>query len=149
MNRTRNYEKALLQAVATKLDEFGLDAIVESRGAATAQRGDARVTVRRDGKILRYRAEVKRALRPSLIGPIALAFAEDREDRLLITDYATPPLAELLRSRGIQFIDGAGNAYLKRRGLLVFVTGRRPEAPLLALKTLRVFRPSGLKAIFA
>jgi hypothetical protein len=84
-----------------------------------------------------------------MVGPVTLTSAGWGNDRLLITDYVTPPLADELRHRQVQFIDAAGNAFLSRQGLFVFVTGRRARKSHTPPKTPRVFRPSGLKVIFA
>src|SRR5258708_17933063 len=142
----KSSDRALLHSAVDSLGSLGFEAMLESKGVTTA--GNVVISLRQGGKSLRYRVDVQRALRPSLIGPISLSFSEGRDDRLLITDYVTPPVADLLRARGIQFVDAAGNAYLKRGGLLIFVTGRRSVVPQPAIKVLRVFRPTGLKTIF-
>ena len=84
-----------------------------------------------------------------MVGSVTLTSTAWGNDRLLITDYVTPPLADELRRRQVQFIDAAGNAFLSRPGLFVFVTGRRARKSHTPPRTLRVFRPSGLKIIFA
>lgn len=50
---------------------------------------------------------------------------------VLVTEYLTPALAEHCRTRqGQQFIDGAGNAFLRLPGLHVVVQGRPRPQPL-------------------
>ncbi|HUP62529.1 MAG TPA: type IV toxin-antitoxin system AbiEi family antitoxin [Thermoanaerobaculia bacterium] len=139
--------KKIVDAAVATLNELGLKASVK-RATGARNRADAIVVLRHDGKTMRYRAEIRRRLTPSLVGPIALALSQDAEERLLITDHATAPVAEALRQRGVQFVDAAGNVFLKRRGMLVFVTGRSPRV-ITPARTLRVFRPSGLKILFA
>lgn len=136
-------EGAVLDAAARALSDLGVPATARVSGSKAA----AVVVVAPEGRALRYRVDVRRRITPAVLGAVSLAFSDGAEDRLLITDYATPPVAEALRQRGIQFIDSAGNAFLKRRGLLVVVTGRTPRI-VLSAKSPRVFRPSGLKVLF-
>jgi hypothetical protein len=140
-------ERSLVEAAIATLREIGFVAIAQP--ANDGRNTGAALAVRQGRKHLRYRVDVKRALTPALIGSVSLALSGDREDRLLITDHVTPPVADMLRRQGIQFVDASGNAYLKRPDLLVFITGRRPRLRRPAIKTLRVFRPTGLKTIFA
>jgi hypothetical protein len=140
-------EGAILEAVVAALNDLGLNARARQLSGKTSH-GDAVVTLRHDGNTLQYRAEARRRLTPSLIGPIALAFSEPAEHRLLITDYATPPIADALRLRGVQFADAAGNAFLNRDGVFIVVTGRTPKNAPPRTNTLRVFRRSGLQILF-
>jgi len=73
---------------------------------------------------------------------------------LLVTYRMTPEQARRCRELGIQFIDGAGNAYLNAPGLHVFVSGMKPDAQLVA--RLAEARPrstggtgSALRVVFA
>ena len=140
-------EQSIVEAAVAALNDLGLHA--RARNVTKAEHADAVVTVRRDGKAFRFLAEVKRRLTPAMIGPVSLAISARGEDRLLITDYATPPIADALRHLGIQFADTAGNVFLNRMGLLVIVTGRTPKAVRPRTMTPRVFRRSGLKILFA
>lgn len=47
---------------------------------------------------------------------------------LLVAPRITQQMAQACREAGIQFLDAAGNVYLKAEGLLVFVTGLHPDA---------------------
>ena len=68
---------------------------------------------------------------------------------MLVTDYLTPPVAERLRAHEQQFADAAGNAYLEGPGLLVYVTGRKPQDRRATLKAGQAFTTNGLKILFA
>lgn len=143
------FEGTLVASVVEALNELGLDA--SARPARRKHDGgtDAVLTLRHAGNSHRFHAEVRRSLTPSILGLVTLAFADAAEDRLLIADYVTPPVADELRRRGIQFADSAGNAYLDRGGLFVFVTGRRPQTVKAVPRTARLFQSSGIKVIFA
>jgi hypothetical protein len=65
---------------------------------------------------------------------------------LLISHYISPKLSELLKSKGIEYADCAGNLYLNQMPLYIEVGGQKhaPKAPLAD----RLFRPAGLKLIY-
>lgn len=102
--------------------------------AASNRRLDAAVELRWEGRQYRYLVEAK----PAIDRAITLANAKRQlqdfaEDGLLVTEYMTPALASRCREElQLQFIDTAGNAYLRRPGLYVFVKGeKRPENPFM------------------
>lgn len=65
---------------------------------------------------------------------------------LLFTDYIHEKLAEDLRKNKVEFVDAAGNVFINRPSIYVYVIGRRralaPERPT------RAFQPTGLSLIF-
>src|SRR4026207_762359 len=83
------------------------------------------------GKRHQLYAEVKAVDRP-----VALAAAKHRLEAygrkgVLVTPYLPTALARHCReSLDLQFIDTAGNAYLRAPGLYIFVQGERPPEPL-------------------
>ena len=70
---------------------------------------------------------------------------------VLVADYVNPNMAEELKRRAIQFIDTAGNAYLKGPDFHVWVRGNRRAAADLTAKEKkgRAFSNTGLKVVFA
>lgn len=140
-------ERAIIEAAIAALKDLGLNA--QARMAGTRQPDvDAIVTIRHGGSTVQYFAEVKRRLAPSLIGPITLAFTKPGENRLLLTDYVTPPIADAFRRHGVQFADAAGNAHLASEDLLIIISGRTPKTAAPRTNTLRVFHRTGLKILF-
>jgi hypothetical protein len=143
-----NTDVALTRAAIDALCDLGIDGEVEPVNSHRDQGIDGVVTLTRDGKTIEYVFQVKRSVTRSFIGPLSLAFGKELGKRLLVTDYVNPLLADELRRRHVQFIDAAGNAYLDRRGLLVFVAGRRDSRQRGRQKAVRAFRGAGLKVGF-
>jgi hypothetical protein len=82
----------------------------------------------------------------------ALAKAEQgnlQEDRILVTQYVTPPIADLMKEHGLFFLDAAGNAYINKFPLYVFIKGNKPPQKARAVPARRLFKPGGLKVVFA
>jgi len=70
-------------------------------------------------------------------------------DRILVTEYATPPMADLMRTTGLFFMDTAGNAYINKPPLYVFIKGSKRPENLKPAPIKRLFKPAGLKVVFA
>ena len=72
-----------------------------------------------------------------------------RIDRIIITTYVTPPMADRMRQLGLFFMDTAGNAYIDKAPLYVFIKGNKPPEMATTTPTKRLFKPAGLKVVFA
>lgn len=68
---------------------------------------------------------------------------------LLVTEYVNPELAKVMRDQRIAFIDAAGNAFIDAPPLHIFVKGEKPVKTVQAEPVKRLFKPGGLKLIFA
>jgi len=86
---------------------------------------EALVEIAAEGKRHRYVAVLKRVDRFATLGIIKHQFERYDEPGLLVARHITPEVAERCRELHIPFIDTAGNVYLQKPGLLVFVKGQR------------------------
>lgn len=93
--------------------------------------------------------EVKHTLTPTTLGHALAQLQRFGRPGLLVTRYVTPPMAERLKQLDVPFLDTAGNAYVRTPKTLIYVAGRKPHHPIMAERTVRAFRPTGLKVIFA
>lgn len=93
--------------------------------------------------------EVKHTLKPTTLGHAVAQLQRFGRPGLLVTRYVAPPMAERLKQLDVPFLDAAGNAYLRTPRMLIYVTGRKPKQPAPTERTVRAFRPTGLKVIFA
>lgn len=131
------------------LARLGLRARVLPRPAAKDRGTAAIVGLEFGGRRLRYAADVRRGLRPGTLGTVVHQLRAHRGRPLLVTDHVTPPLADALRERGVEFVDAAGNAFLKQPPDLVFVKGERPARRPAEIEPGRCFQPAGLQVLFA
>jgi hypothetical protein len=65
---------------------------------------------------------------------------------MIFSDYIHEQLGEHLRENNIEFVDLAGNIFINRPSLYIYVLGRKVE--LMPEKTTRAFQATGLKIIF-
>ena len=142
----------LIDRALLALAPAGVDGRLDGAGFRHAEVDfDALVAMSRgSGPSVPFAAEIKRVVRPSHVAAIADRFRELHGDvrGLVIAEHVSTEAAELLRGRGIAFIDTAGNAFLDAPEFFVWVTGRRPEGPPAA-KTADPVRPSGWQVAFA
>lgn len=118
------------------------------------RRWDGEVTLKTDRGTFPYVFEVKTHLRPQTIRHLLIQADVYRKqwgkatEFLLLADYVNPSLGDQLKDAGINFIDTAGNLFLKREpGLYLYVEGKKPPVSLKEKPT-RLFQPSGLAMLF-
>ncbi|CAB1055850.1 hypothetical protein D1BOALGB6SA_584 [Olavius sp. associated proteobacterium Delta 1] len=96
-----------------------------------------------------FAPEVKTSINRTIVGMGKLHPLNNEEKMLLITDVVTPPMADLLKQTDIPYIDTAGNAYINEPPLYIFVKGNKARQILVKEPLRRLFKPAGLKVIFA
>lgn len=153
MDNTHQAREAdLLEAALTAGRAHGLDwkVIALPPGGRAPRQADTKLRLRHGGQETIYHVEIKRVLRPAAMGAVLAQLRELTAPALLVTDYVTPPMAEKLRDKGVQFIDAAGNAFLDTPPLLVWVKGQQPaNMPKTGDMRGRAFQVTGLKVLFA
>lgn len=145
-------DQLLIDAALQAARKHGLEAALVKRGrkdARAAGRVDMLVSIGHGKQMTTYAVEARRVLTPATLGVALHQLAQLPAPALLITDYVTPPLADRLHEAGVDFLDTAGNAYLNRPPLLVWVKGQRPAAKPVAPHAGRAFRATGLQVVFA
>lgn len=144
-------EATLLEAAAGHLR--ARDLAVAIKAARQQDPVDAWVRITKDRQHVDYAAEVKRQVTPQTLGAVVAQLKEreraTKKTPLLVTAHVTPPIADRLAAVDQQFVDAAGNAYLNAPGMLVLITGRKPERATVVDKPARTFTVASLKTLFA
>lgn len=93
--------------------------------------------------------ETKKEITPVNLGKILEQAAEhlDGENLMLIGEYITPRAKELLKEKAINYLDAAGNIYLKLEGLLIYVEGKANPSVAPRYKS-RAFSKAGGAVVF-
>ena len=145
-----NREWALLTEAAETLRDQGLTVETVREPRQGPGRADALLRIKFGHEKVAYMAEVKRGLRRAALGAVVHQLEQFEMPPILVADYVTPQMAEVLRARNIPFVDTAGNAYLKHGTLLIWIEGRRPKTEVYATGPGgRAFQASGLRVLFA
>lgn len=149
--RQQQFERHVVGAAVEALRVQGLgvgEAKAEKRAGGPRGRGLG-LRIEYGGKAVDYACAVQGHLRPATLGAVLHQLRQLEPPALLVADYVTPPLAEELRKRGVEFIDAAGNAFLNQPPLLVWIKGQRPRQRVVEPKEGRAFTASGLQVLFA
>lgn len=114
----------------------------------SALASDALLTVEFEGVVSRFLVETKDRLYPSTAAPL-LSWVNSVETRgkyrpLVYANYIGTDIVELLRQRGVSYLDGAGNCMLRGCNFVVSFEGRKQRLEGLELLSTEV-RLSSLK----
>jgi len=108
-----------------------------------------RLTLHVQGNEFRFCVEIKtRIATADALLPLVQKGARP-EEFLLVTHHVTVEMADRLRRNGIQFIDEAGNAFLNRPHLYIFIKGNKNPDLNKKKAVGRAFKQTGLKILFA
>ncbi|MBB3223398.1 type IV toxin-antitoxin system AbiEi family antitoxin [Pseudoduganella umbonata] len=139
-------EQLILEAMAALRDKTAIEAELLAPGADSPQ-AEARIDLHYDNKKFRYIVECKPLVdRRQLIDQVRRQLPEG--SGLLITSYLSRELAHYCREVGQQYMDTCGNAYLRGKGLFVFISGEKDENRLRQPRTPRGLNASGLRVAF-
>lgn len=116
---------------------------------ANGKRADTCVRLTYGGHVVNFNAEVKHHLRPATLGAVLHQLGQLDPPALLIADHVTPGIAEILRERGVEFVDAVGNVFIDRPPLLIQVRGERREPGIRRPEAGRAFTATGLQVVFA
>lgn len=112
---------------------------------------DAEFEVLLNDKKWKFAVEVKENVTRTLIGIFyhQRLLSVQHAERVFVTRYINPKLADLMKEDDIPFIDTAGNAYINKPPLFIFVKGNKIPEKDHVKPPARAFRPAGLQVIFA
>jgi hypothetical protein len=145
-------DREMVEAALNHLRERGFQVSTDWRSKSTfGTNSGPRVRLSYAGHDAHYATTLRHGIGRENVGAFIEAIRGEEPDALLIADYVSPPLGESLRLGGVQFLDAAGNANLKRPPLLIWVTGmkRRAETQVLHRSTGRAFQSAGIRVVFA
>jgi hypothetical protein len=163
MYDTQRETKILHEALEAFRNATGLNIDVqlveEPRYNAPPRHVDAAIRIevpqQARGDILGYRecrfaAEIKTEVTRTTIGMLLHKRRDHiQEGWVLVTKYVKPRMADYLKNEKVQFLDTLGNAYINYPPLYVYITGKKPGNTFFREPITRIYRPAGLRLIFA
>ncbi|OGW37627.1 MAG: hypothetical protein A2Y97_10750, partial [Nitrospirae bacterium RBG_13_39_12] len=112
-------------------------------------RPDRRIKMIMQEKTLDYYAEIKTTITKTHKLLLLIHKEKLNYPLLLVTKYVNAQMAEQFRLDGIEFIDTAGNAFIKQPPIYIFIKGNKPPEDVRKAPLKRAFKPAGLKIIYA
>jgi len=113
------------------------------------QRADYVLNMALAGKKMHYLVEVKATVAKPGLALLQMQKEKYALNFLLVTRYVNPIIAEELKTRRLEFIDTAGNAYIDQPPVLIYVKGNKPPDEMMQPLKTDAFKPTGLKVIYA
>ncbi len=106
---------------------------------------DAVITINGVQFVVSARAEVRTSNKSSVIAD--MESIKTRKPIIIIAKYIAKEVAEELKIKSINYLDAAGNCFIKHKGVFFFVTGQKLEK-ISKINQARAFQEVGLKLIF-
>ncbi|MCG2725892.1 MAG: hypothetical protein L6420_06490 [Elusimicrobia bacterium] len=153
MNKKRKYKVQEERILNMALNAVERTAELHGKVGSCSAKGnsplmDASLVFRFGQKKFIYSAEIKSINSISSLGLIKMKFEKLKTPCLLVAPYITAEMANHCRKFGIQFIDTAGNAYLKEEGLHIFVIGQKRNLENIPSAKNRAATTSGMRVVF-
>ncbi|TDC48367.1 hypothetical protein E1212_21415 [Jiangella ureilytica] len=139
-------EQGVLSEVAARLDELGLspELVIEPPDQST----DAVIRMSVDHRPVTLHALVKLFRTPAVltIGN-ELRARRPEGDAVLVTEHVSREAARQFRKHEVQFLDAAGNMYVRHDGVYLWAVGQPPRVVRPREQPTRAFRRVGLQVL--
>ena len=155
----RHLEKRRLQEaelLERAIDAFraatGLQIEVEPQNEERYDRGrkiDALVRLRTPDIDQEFAVKLNRRVTNATLGAMTQPLTGFPQQRMLVTHFVNPRMADRLKQMDLPFMDTAGNAYLNVPPVFIFIKGNRPPEKLAKEPMTGAFQRAGLKVVFA
>lgn len=108
---------------------------------------DAIATINDIQFVVLSKPEIRTSNKGLVFGEIDDLKKKTKKPVVAIAKFIAADIAKELKEKGINYIDRAGNAYIKQGKLLLFFTGQKAEKPANFNQS-RAFQESGIKLVF-
>jgi hypothetical protein len=108
---------------------------------------DAVATIDNTQFVVIGKSEIRSSNKGIVLNEINNLTKKTKKPIIAIAKFIAKDIAQELKESGINYIDRAGNAFIKRGKLLIYITGQKTENPTSSNQS-RAFQESGIKLIF-
>ena len=147
MKREEILEKAVQQFGT--LTGAGMRILADKELAVNGNiRADAAIELTMGKQKTRFWAEVKNEIRETILPHLLKQMQKDPEEWLLVCQYIPKPVKENLKNNGINYLETAGNCFIRKAGLFFYINDRMVTAQRQP-KEGKLWKQAGLKFLFA
>jgi hypothetical protein len=111
------------------------------------QEYDALLSIRDIQFLVEAKATVRTSNQGLVLSKLAEMKSKSKRPLVLIAEYISKAACKELKERGINYIDVAGNTFIKHNDLIVFIEGQKKQVKEKNNQS-RAFQEAGLKIIF-
>lgn len=108
---------------------------------------DADATVNNTQFVVLSKSEIRASNKGMVFNEIENLKQKTKKPIIAIAKFIASDIARELKEKKINYIDRAGNAFIKQDELLIYITGQKPDKPANFNQS-RAFQESGIKLIF-
>ncbi len=108
---------------------------------------DAIVTIKNIQFVVMGKSEIRASNKGLVLNEIDNLKRNTKKPVIAIAKFIASDIAKELKEKEINYIDRAGNAFIKQGELMIYITGQKPERPANFNQS-RAFQESGIKLIF-
>ena len=108
---------------------------------------DATITINDISFIVEAKAEVRESNKGIVFSDLDKLRSKTTRPIILVARFIAQDLASELRNRSINYLDVAGNAFIKENDLFIFISGQKVQR-LTKTNQTRAFQEAGIKLIF-
>jgi hypothetical protein len=108
---------------------------------------DAVATINSTQFVVLAKSEIRASNKGMVFNEIENLKQKTKKPIIAIAKFIAIDIARELKEKKINYIDRAGNAFIKQGELLIYITGQKPEKPANFNQS-RAFQESGIKLIF-
>lgn len=139
-------ENQIIDKIIAKLEANNIHAEWHYGLNALGKEIDGEFEIKINERTLTFPIEIKKELKKQNLIQVDL-YKEIFPDLIVAAEIIYPEVRKLLKERNINYVDGAGNMFLKTADNYIYIEGNRNEVPLNKYKG-RLFGKGGIKIIF-
>lgn len=118
----------------------------KARGKVAAGTGDGTIALKLEGKSHKIPVVVMQVVRYHHLHGLTTS-ADGERPPMVVAPHISQQMKGQLRERGADYLDASGNIYLSRKGLLIWIDGRK-QISLKKESVSRAFTRAGLRVVF-
>lgn len=146
MNRGEILEKAVQQFVL--LTGAGMRILPDKLLAVNGNiQADAALELTMGRQKIRFWAEVKNEIRETILPHLLKQLQKNPDEWLLVCQYIPKPIKKNLKENGINYLETAGNCFIRKDGLFFYINDRTVTAQRQP-KEGKLWKQAGLKFLF-
>jgi hypothetical protein len=145
MEEEKILQKAIYQF--TKLTGVGVKILGNQIKNNNRDHVDAFIELKAGNQAIRFFVNIKNEIREQTLPDLFKQMHKNPGEWLLVCRYIPMPLKEILKDQGINYLETAGNCYIRKEGLLLYINGKavtKERQP----KEGKVWKTAGIKFLF-
>lgn len=145
----KNIEQGLMRGIIEKfIETTGLEIFVKQNFNKEDYTRDFQIEITAETKKWEFDVIIKNKLNEAVLGLLIEVVKNKPMKTIIMTDYVNPNLAGKMKELGLNYMDNAGNLFVKNLPLYIEVTGQKLETRLETKRKERLFNAPGLQIIF-